>query len=69
MTRGGLTSWEASLKERYKGNPKSNPYEMVIDNFSLEGLSLKSSALLIGVAEKYQQRRGITVSELTKEAD
>jgi len=32
MTEGGLTSWvKITLTVRYKGNPKSNLYEMVID--------------------------------------
>lgn len=32
MTEGGLTSWEKSLTARYKGKPKSELYEVVIDD-------------------------------------
>lgn len=51
MTRGELTSCPeySELMVKYKGNPKSEPYETVAGCFSLEHLSLEFSALSIVV--------------------
>jgi len=45
---------EISLTVRYKGNPKPEPYEMVIAGVLSSLYLLKSSALLIGVLNLFQ---------------